>query len=315
MTDNQFPHIGITGALGGLGSSLTLSFLQSGWTVTGLDVMAPASAPEPYFKHRLELLSQNPGFNWQPIDIRSNEARDLLGREGIDLWIHAATMYPAATGLFIPAVYNKQLEQFFVATKQLVSGTSCPWIIVTHEQNACLSDSLFRAEQDLIENLDNSKRITFAPLPDLWGTGQSPYQFPLFQIRRLVGRLPLVTPEPDTANLLHLRDATEWIVQLVRFKLGKTAEIPDAPQSMEVSQQQILFRAAQHYRLPVLSDVKDKGGEHETIPLPENVSLPGMLDEQLVELLNWRNDLPFEPPLDWPTRKRDRKKKKKRRRS
>lgn len=104
--DLQKPAL-VTGAAGFIGFHLSLSMLQAGWNVAGLDNI------NDYYdvrlkKERLSILAKFPGFTFHQLDLSDNSSiEDIFKQYSFDLVVHMAAQAGVRYSLINPRAYIK----------------------------------------------------------------------------------------------------------------------------------------------------------------------------------------------------------------
>ncbi len=300
MSEGGRPHVGLWGAAGGLGAMLAESLLEAGCRVTGVDGLLPACAPEPVYYHRLQTLQQAESFEFIPLDIRHPSASEIVAVKQPDLWLVAA--YPAPL-LYLEDVtpfYHKQVESFHRALSSLLKRSVAPWLIFQHDPACGLSDFESNQQAELRNATPENDRFRFLNLPLLWGPGQAPHSFPLHQIRRIIADLPIQDTFPENVQLADIRKVTEQVTGLVLEGIPDLTQFALQPPLETVKPEALLARARHLLTQSPTSDAEE----------PDD-SLSETTRAILDDLLVWRSQCPWEPPLNWPRKRRVKRKRKK----
>lgn len=311
----------ITGVLGGLGSSLAYSLLESGERVIGTDNYSPLSAEFVHADHVRSHLEQENGFHFLALDLRHTKLlSELLLEQDRIIVLHCArpTRYnstPERLNLY------EQIDRSFAAAVIRAVGKISSVFVIGHQQgddNHKIGDgdslsSLLRFEKqmaDLFSESITDSTLHFVNLPLLWGKGQSPFSFPLLQLWQMISRIPSgslagipVNPYASLpATVLHL-------TQMFREVRGGTIPgIDERPFTLPddfihtIQPRTLLVRLGEEISLSgsEISELlpEENIGAH---PVPDR-EFPVKIERTLRELADWAKRLPYFPPVNWPKR-------------
>ncbi|MFH0883028.1 MAG: hypothetical protein V2A56_08580 [bacterium] len=306
MTEASAETVMITGALGGLGYLLTRTFSAAGVSVIAVDNFDPGSEPLVLKRHRLRETNHLDNVRVHLMDVRSPEFASLLRATVQPLTLFHCARWTLPISEPCGEIQIREAAQGIPLTiyPHLANRTGARFVLFHHatsgddlrKKNEVWAE-LFRAEEDLRNELSGDNNATFIQLPALVGPGQSSASPPLLTLVQWISRVPVAIPQPDEPVLAV--DPSALAEEIVEITLaGETSfesflrpfAVPPIHQFAEAFEEILEIPPVE-----AVSRQTPPWGPRVTGTVP--VADVRTLTVRLIESLP---SLPHLPPVDWP---------------